>query len=460
MSDISRNNIRTYLADLSNNSINNSIYAIVNEMLNSIEDDETHDTQEFNPFLYRRRGNYTIGRNVDASSPLFNMITRIFDTSGNTQPNETNEEDEPIIEEITFQVTYPLSLNIPPPPNINTNDMNSQQNVSNNYDNRDNRSRITTNLNVLGNTINSMVTSSIESAFNNSFTNSNNLNLLSSNFNRQFGSTIRSYYSTTPYNNYTDNHSQGGLFEQILTQSLYDEKVYKKKISEKGKTQLTHIHFDKNNSENMNTSCPINQTDFENNQYVIQLPCNHMFTPEAINRWLDEKPECPVCRFELDSIEVRREPNDADRFINRSHNSQSTMIPPQSPLVRPSNNLRYNDNSSHTRLTGRDRIQLNDNSYLDYLYEEIDNNDFQRALILSYRELIDVSGDNVDDNTDTIYENSNRDDTDETNTVEIFEAVATYVSDNMPDSFFSQDSEITEPSELSMSDDDINSDNE
>lgn len=395
MSDISRNNVRrTFSRDTSDNIINSSLYAIVNEMLNGIEDDEIQDTRDFNPFHYRRRGNFTIGRNVDSASPLFNMINQIFDTSRNIQSsiiqniNET-DNDEPIIEQITFQVTYPLNFNMP--------------------QNND----ISQNLNDPVNTINSIITDSVNSALNNII---------------PFGTMTRTYNSTL-YNP-IDNFSSGGLFQQILTQSLYDETVYKKKISEKGKSQLIHIRFDKNNSENINTSCPINQTEFENEQYIIQLPCNHNFTPDAINRWLDEKPECPVCRFEIDSIEVKREIND---------NLQQTRIP-QSPIMTPINNSGYNEHYRNRRFVGRDRIQLNDNSHLDYLYEEIDNNDFQRALILSYRELIDISG--GDSNTN------------ETNTIDMFESTAAYISDNMPDVISGQDSEINESSEISISEHD------
>ena len=40
--------------------------------------------------------------------------------------------------------------------------------------------------------------------------------------------------------------------------------------------------------------------DFEDDQDVILLPCNHCFIPEAIEKWLqEEKAECPICRFKL-----------------------------------------------------------------------------------------------------------------------------------------------------------------
>jgi len=426
MTDISGNNYNTRrqnFTDVSNN-IQNSLFTIVNEMLNGIEDGDSLDTRDFNPFLYRRRRNYTVGRNIDPSSPLFNIINQIFDTSSNIQmdrynnttnsENQTNNENqnenndetqETIVEQITFQVTYPLSLDIPPIPstrmtnNIQTNPQ-SQINSTNNNSQPNNN--INSNLNDLGNTINSMINSSISTAF--STTNiGNDISMFDYYRNsRPIASTIRSYYSpiSSSYNSF-DNI--GGIFQQILSQSLYDESAYKKKISEKGKLELMHIKFDKNDKDNLNTSCPIMQTEFEDEQYVIKLPCNHLFLPDAINRWLEEKPECPVCRHELDYIEVKRELNNfnsnnnqnQERNIIRSNIIQNDNTFTQSSVLSPPDNPRYNNYYRQNRQMGRDRIQLTQNSYLDYLYEEIDNSDFQRALILSYRELVDSSDNEI-----------------------------------------------------------------
>ncbi len=478
MSDISRNNTRrTFTSDASQNNIYNSLYAIVNEMLNGIDHDEIQHTRDFNPFLYRRRPNHTIRRNIDASSPLFNTINHIFDNSRNIQFNQnqnnhqndqTNDESqnnedntEPIIEQITFQVTYPLNFNIHPNADVSNNEPDSNIRYNDNDTDNDNNNYMNSHLNDLGSTISSMVTNSVNNALG-----SNNLNLFGSySNNRSFGSTIRNYYNTYPI----DSFSTGGLLQQILSQSLYDETAYKKKISDKGKTQLIHVRFDKNNSDNVNTSCPINQTDFENEQYVIKLPCNHIFTPEAINRWLDEKPECPVCRFQLDSIEVKREMRNANdyNYSNYSNQSRMPLSPIMSPIMTPINNSRYNDSYRQMRMIGRDRIHLSDNSYLDYLYEEMDNSDFQTALILSYRELIDISGgnsNNINDNTNDESESENINETQNDNYysgTDAFERVAAYVSNNIPhisDTSSTQGSEITEPSEMDMSISDDDSD--
>lgn len=82
--------------------------------------------------------------------------------------------------------------------------------------------------------------------------------------------------------------------------------VYKNRISEKGLSELKNEKY--NSEKHLNESCPITLQDFSNNETEItSMPCNHCFIPEAIRSWLEEKPECPICRYEMHSIEVKIE---------------------------------------------------------------------------------------------------------------------------------------------------------
>lgn len=119
---------------------------------------------------------------------------------------------------------------------------------------------------------------------------------------------------------YPSNH-QSSLTEDNITQSLTDDDytfnhilnsslnndrfIYKYILSEEGETQLKTIKFTKE-LRDINNICPITSLEFEDNQNIISLPCNHYFDPEAINKWLrEEKAECPVCRFKLHAKEVK-----------------------------------------------------------------------------------------------------------------------------------------------------------
>jgi len=47
------------------------------------------------------------------------------------------------------------------------------------------------------------------------------------------------------------------------------------------------------------TQCSICITDYEVDETVITLPCNHCFHKECIEQWLGIKRECPLCRHDI-----------------------------------------------------------------------------------------------------------------------------------------------------------------
>lgn len=94
--------------------------------------------------------------------------------------------------------------------------------------------------------------------------------------------------------------------ESLLTSAP----VFKERISEKGLREIKHEKY--NSEYHLNDSCPITLVDFSNNITEIRsLPCKHCFTPKALQIWLEEKPECPICRYKMDSIEERVRPASA-----------------------------------------------------------------------------------------------------------------------------------------------------
>ncbi len=87
-------------------------------------------------------------------------------------------------------------------------------------------------------------------------------------------------------------------YEELLNM-LNNITPVKKVLSDKGKESLKRIRYNK--SEASYHSCPILCTDFEEDDEITVLPCNHCFNSGAIEKWLtEEKSECPVCRTELD----------------------------------------------------------------------------------------------------------------------------------------------------------------
>ena len=58
-----------------------------------------------------------------------------------------------------------------------------------------------------------------------------------------------------------------------------------------------------NETDLLNTDCPICLIEFENDDMIHKLPCNHIYHPDCINEWIHINSICPVCRFNLNDIE-------------------------------------------------------------------------------------------------------------------------------------------------------------
>jgi hypothetical protein len=105
---------------------------------------------------------------------------------------------------------------------------------------------------------------------------------------------------------------------QMINNTLYDEGRFRRVISDDVLNNLRIIKYSKDTCKNEN--CPILYVDFTEDDDVIKLECGHCFDPESIKKWLKEhKAECPVCRYKLESIEVRV------NNIDEQHNSNTNF---------------------------------------------------------------------------------------------------------------------------------------
>ena len=102
-----------------------------------------------------------------------------------------------------------------------------------------------------------------------------------------------------------------------LINELEQPAKFKKILSNEGRKSLTIIRYIK--SEATYHSCPILCDEFEENQEITRLPCNHCFNSGAIEKWLtEEKSECPICRLQLDYNKVDN-PSEAQAHDIRAH---------------------------------------------------------------------------------------------------------------------------------------------
>ena len=91
----------------------------------------------------------------------------------------------------------------------------------------------------------------------------------------------------------------------IINESLNTTSVYKNVLSEKGEASLKKEKY--NSKEHKNPKCPIMHIYFSEKDEVTVLPCKHCFDNDSIMHWLkEEKAECPVCRYTLDSEEKHK----------------------------------------------------------------------------------------------------------------------------------------------------------
>ena len=147
------------------------------------------------------------------------------------------------------------------------------------------------------------------------------------------------------------------LANNILLQSFNEKPAYKKIISEKGEGQLKEIKFC--DSDKTNDTCPIFQMTFDDDDMVIQLPCKHIFTPDGIRKWLSEEQAiCPVCRFELDSKEVKIKKEFSSRRVNNSENEEEDDDDTDTDLEMPELEEDEDDEQSVYGTITRSRIAL------------------------------------------------------------------------------------------------------
>ena len=160
--------------------------------------------------------------------------------------------------------------------------------------------------------------------------------------------------------------------QDVLEETMHAKPVFKYVISDEGKNLLKEEIYDICNNDTTSNVCPISLIEFTENEKLIRLPCNHLFNKENIMNWLEkEKAECPVCRYQLPSNEIRNPENEVSN--NEENNNESNE-----------NNIENND--------------ISNNLILFNAFEEDDDDDLeefidtyqQRQTLLNRLSIIDM----------------------------------------------------------------------
>ncbi len=195
--------------------------------------------------------------------------------------------------------------------------------------------------------------------------------------------------------------SQGTALNRILNDSLLDKTPYKKILSDKGNEQLKTVKYCKDKFDQ--ESCCIMFYNFEEGQDVIQLPCKHIFDPEGIKTWLkEEQAKCPICRFELDSKEVKDGDSEEDiPLLYEEEDLSNNTVDVDHQYNQLFNNIGFINNPIENLYRPSRRNLINQRSFVNQIIsvEEqfIENRHLQNAIIASIYEQNGVMNDTDDD---------------------------------------------------------------
>jgi hypothetical protein len=127
-----------------------------------------------------------------------------------------------------------------------------------------------------------------------------------------------------------------GSAQSILNQSLYDTNPIKHVITDAVKNELVVIKHKDAVEKEKNDKCSITMEPFNDDDDIIQLPCNHCFFVDPIIHWLtEENCECPICRYKFDSIEKNTRVVEEDQPFR--HEIIGVENIPESPELTPFN---------------------------------------------------------------------------------------------------------------------------
>lgn len=128
----------------------------------------------------------------------------------------------------------------------------------------------------------------------------------------------------TLYMDYYEEDENNSFVETFINSTFETKAKFKKVISDNELEKLKPQKFNKINETTTNIECPILCYNFEENEEIIKLPCNHNYNCHAILKWLSEESNtCPVCRHEFDYKEINI---DNKRQIHEQEGSRTENV--------------------------------------------------------------------------------------------------------------------------------------
>ena len=126
------------------------------------------------------------------------------------------------------------------------------------------------------------------------------------------------------------------ILNQVLNESLYDTSLFKNVITDEARNELMIMKYRDVIEKKENPTCFISYVDFQDDDDIIQLPCQHCFISESIIKWLtEESATCPVCRHQFPSQEKKMSIDASLNIYDSSDNTSNNIntINEDSPII-------------------------------------------------------------------------------------------------------------------------------
>jgi hypothetical protein len=168
----------------------------------------------------------------------------------------------------------------------------------------------------------------------------------------------------TLYLTYDEEYNNTTSLESFINSTFENRTKIKKVISTSELEKLKPQKFIKINETETNNQCPILCYNFEENEEIIKLPCNHNYNCEAIIKWLSEESNtCPVCRHEFDYKEINSD--------NKRQNTQDESNTENTENTQDESNTENTENTQDESNTENTESTENTNIYNLFSNEEI-----------------------------------------------------------------------------------------
>ena len=96
----------------------------------------------------------------------------------------------------------------------------------------------------------------------------------------------------------------------------------------------------------INATCPISQSDFSNNDIVLQINhCGHIFSERPLLQWFNRNHCCPMCRYSITS-------DNSNQTISQDNNNQTNNVTDnQTNITRNNSDVNISRSTSDINIT-------------------------------------------------------------------------------------------------------------